>query len=102
MDDSATVKEVEDIKERDVSEEDNLANVEENEVSEEETREKENAKCAEKASKPVIKEVDDEFCSNRSYESNPGTCSSCGAAPAVPQRKLAGFDYYSMHPSDYD
>jgi hypothetical protein len=102
VDGSAIVKEVENTETRDVSEEDNLENVEESEVSEQETRENGKAKSAEKASKPVIEEVDDEFCSNKSYQTKPESCSSCSAAPAVPQRKLAGFDYYSMYPSDYD
>ena len=102
VDGSATVEEVENTKSIDASGEDNLENVEESEVSEQETRDKVKAKRAEKVSKPMIEEVDDEFCPNESYQTKPESCSSCGAAPAVPERKLAGFDYYSMHPSDYD
>ena len=65
------------------------------------TREKEQLRSAEKASNQVIDEVNDEFCSNESYETKPKSSCSCGAA-AVPERKLSGFDYLSMYPSDYE
>ena len=60
--------------------------------------------------------IDDEFCPDTTYrnepkemksmetqtiETKPKSSFSCGA-PAVPERKLAGFDYLSMWPSDYD
>ena len=60
--------------------------------------------------------IDDEFCPDTTYrnepkemksmetqtiETKPKSSCSCGA-PAVPERKLAGFDYLSMWPSDYD
>ena len=51
--------------------------------------------------KVQINEVDDEFFSNETYETQPKSPCSCGAA-AVPERKLAGFDYFPMYPSDYD
>ena len=92
---------------KDTSEEDTLANVDskkknpesENDVAVQVTREKCKLKSAENASDPVIDEVADEFCSNDSYETKPKSSCSCGAA-AVPERKLAGFDYLSMWPSD--
>ena len=87
VDGSATVEEVENTKSIDASGEDNLENVEESEVSEQETRDKVKAKRAEKVSNPMIEEVDDEFCPNESYQTKPESCSSCGAAPAVTQRK---------------
>ena len=46
--------------------------------------------------------VDDEFCSNDSYNDKPAPTTSPGAAPAQPSppprgpRGLGGFDYYSM------
>jgi hypothetical protein len=44
---------------------------------------------------PVI-EVQDEFCPNESYETKSSNTPLSYCAAAVPERKLAGFDYYSL------
>ena len=69
-------------------------------------------KATETTEEVIIPLIDDEFCPDTTYRNEPKnmksmetqtieTSCSCGAA-AVPERKLAGFDYFSMWPSDYD
>ena len=45
--------------------------------------------------------IDDEFCPDTTYRNEPKEMKSI-ETQTVPERKLAGFDYLSMWPSDYD
>jgi hypothetical protein len=89
------VKVVENTKTREASGEDSLKNVdslkkseaEENKVAEKVAKEKAKSKSAENASNPRIDEVDDEICSNESYQTKQESSLSYSAA-AAPKRKL--------------
>ena len=48
----------------------------------------------------MIDEVDDEICSNESYQKKQESSLSYSAA-AAPKRKLGGVDYFKMFPPDY-
>ena len=108
VDRSAPEKVARNVNTRDVSAEDTPPNKvrksesKDEEVAEQVTKKKEKVN-AENASSPVNDEVEDEFCPNEHYDeakSNPTPVSYCEAA--APPRKLAGFDYFSMYPSDSD
>ena len=69
-------------------------------------------KATESTEEVKVPLIDDEFGSDSTYRNEPKEMKSiqtqtievscsCGAA-AVPERKLVGFDYLSMWPSDYD
>jgi hypothetical protein len=102
------VKVVENTNTREASGEDTLKNIdtlkksesEENKVAEKVAKEKAESISAENASNHRIDELDDEICSDESYQTKQESSLSYSAA-AAPKRKLGGVDYFKMFPPDY-